>query len=273
MKSLIKKILKSFDYKISRIADAQSSNISQSTTTDIRSELLLCYKGNHSYSDFTDEEIEIIRKVKEFTLTSPERIVSLINSVKYIIANKILGDFVECGVWRGGSMMVVALTLMELGISDRHLYLYDTYEGMSAPSKEDISHDNISAEYQLSKVEKSNDYNIWCYSTLEEVQNNLNKTKYDPSKIHFIKGKVEETIPGIIPSTISLLRLDTDWYESTYHELVHLYPLLSDRGILILDDYGHWKGAKKATEKYFLENNQELFFNRVDYTCRIAQKL
>jgi len=273
MKSIIKKILHSFDYKISRVISVPEQPVPPITESDVRSQLLHTYKSNHLYSDFTDREIELINKVRRFTLTSPERIVSLINSVKYIIENKIPGDFVECGVWKGGSMMVVALTLAELGVSDRNLYLYDTYEGMSEPSEEDVSHDNITAEEQLSKVEKSNDYNIWCYSTLEEVQNNLNKTTYDPSRIHYIKGKVEDTIPDTIPDKIALLRLDTDWYESTYHELVHLYPLLVSQGILIIDDYGHWKGAKNATDQFFREIKQALFFNRVDYTCRVAQKL
>jgi O-methyltransferase len=273
MKSFIRDLFRAFNYQITRISDGPDTHIQEVAPTNIRTELLDAYKGNHLYSDFTDKEIEIINKVRKFTLTSPERIVSLINSVKYIVENKIPGDFVECGVWRGGSMMVIALTLIELGITDRNLYLYDTYQGMSEPSVEDISHDNITAEEQLSKVAKSKEYNIWCYSTLDEVKNNLKKTNYQEARIHYIKGKVEETIPGVLPGKIALLRLDTDWYESTYHELVHLYPLLVAQGILIIDDYGHWKGSKTATDKYFNENKQHLLLNRVDYTCRVAQKL
>ncbi len=276
MKSLIKNGLKAMNYEISRISDTKKNmlpDLEKPNFTDLRSELLNAYKWNHLYSDFTDAEIEIINKVRKFTLTSPERIVSLINAVKYIIENKIPGDFVECGVWKGGSMMVVALTLSDLGVSDRNLYLYDTYDGMSAPTDDDVSYNNVTAEAQLSVVEKSNDYNIWCYSALDEVQINMNTAKYEKTKIHYVKGKVEDTIPVNIPSKIALLRLDTDWYESTYHELVHLYPLLVKQGILIIDDYGHWNGSRKATDQFFKENNEYPFFNRVDYTGRLVQKL
>ena len=275
MKSLIKNGLRAMNLEISRISSTKKNilpQFGQLKFTDLRSELLNAYKGNHLYSDFSDNEIRIINMVRKFTLTSPERIVSLINAVKYIIKNKIPGDFVECGVWKGGSMMVVAITLIELGVSDRNLYLYDTYEGMSTPTDEDISYNNVTAEALLSQVEKSNEFNIWCYSTLEEVQNNLNTLKYDQSKIHYVKGKVEDTIPGNMPGEIALLRLDTDWYESTYHELVYLYPLVVKRGILIIDDYGHWKGSRKATDQFFYEKNEYPLFNRVDYTGRLAQK-
>jgi hypothetical protein len=88
----------------------------------------------------------------------------------------------------------------------------------------------------------------------------------------FIKGKVEETIPGTLPKEISLLRLDTDWYESTLHNLVHLYPLLRKGGILILDDYGHWQGARKATDEYFARENIIPFLSRIDYTGRLYVK-
>lgn len=276
MKSLIKKVLKKFNYEIFRIPNTRNNVLIQTVQPDIidlRDELLIAYKGNHLYSDFTDEEIEIIQKVRKFTLTSPERIVSLINAVKYIIINKIPGDFVECGVWKGGSMMVVAFTLAKMNVSDRNLYLYDTYEGMSTPTENDVSYNNETAESQLLGVEKSNEYNILCYSSLDEVQSNLKLTKYDQSKIHFVKGKVEDTIPGNLPGKIALLRLDTDWYESTYHELAHLYPLLVKQGILIIDDYGHWKGSRKATDQFFQENNEYPLFTRVDYTGRLAQKV
>ena len=91
--------------------------------------------------------------------------------------------------------------------------------------------------------------------------------------IIYIKGKVEETIPEIIPGKISLLRLDTDWYESTLHNLNHLFPLLSKGGILILDDYGHWQGARKAVDEYLEKNNVKILLNRIDYTGRIAVKV
>ena len=81
--------------------------------------------------------------------------------------------------------------------------------------------------------------------------------------INFVRGKVEDTIPKNMPEKIALLRLDTDWYESTYHELKYLFPLLSKNGVLIIDDYGHWKGAKKAVDQYFGENNIQIFLKKI----------
>ena len=72
-----------------------------------------------------------------------------------------------------------------------------------------------------------------------------------------------------MPERIALLRIDTDWYESTRHELVHLYPRLSPGGVLIIDDYGHWQGARKAVDEYFQAG---LFLNHIDYTGRLAIK-
>ena len=88
--------------------------------------------------------------------------------------------------------------------------------------------------------------------------------------MHFVQGMVEETIPAGAPEKIALLRLDTDWYESTHHEMVHLFPRISDGGVLIIDDYGHWAGARRAVDEYFHEHNIAILLNRLDYTGRIG---
>ena len=228
-----------------------------------------------SKADFSDFEKEMVLYSKSYSMTGPERIVSLVNAIRYICENNVTGSIVECGVWRGGSMMVAAKTLTHLNSTDRSLYLYDTFEGMSTPTDADLSFDGQLAEEQLKqkRYDREKGDNIWCYSALEEVQKNLHSTNYLKEKIYFIKGKVEDTIPHTLPGKISLLRLDTDWYESTYHELKHLFPLLEKGGIIIIDDYGHWQGAKKATDDYFKENNIKLFLNRIDYTGRIGVKI
>jgi predicted O-methyltransferase YrrM len=108
---------------------------------------------------------------------------------------------------------------------------------------------------------------------VEDVQRNLGRTGYDPSRLHFIKGKVEETLPGQAPDEpIALLRLDTDWYSSTKHELVHLFPRLVPGGVLILDDYGWWKGSRQAYDEYAKENGVRLLLNRIDNAGRLAIK-
>lgn len=215
--------------------------------------------------------LEIYEKCKPFTMTSIERAYALYNSCKYIVKNGIEGAFVECGVWKGGSAMLIAHTLLSLGISDRKMYLYDTFEGMSEPEEIDTDTKNQSAKSLLEENDKETSH-VWSFATEEEVKKNLFSSGYDRENMLFVRGKVEETIPGAIPDKIALLRLDTDWHASTYHELVHLYPRLAKSGILIIDDYGHWVGAKKAVDEYFEKNNQLVLLNRIDYTGRLLIK-
>ena len=250
MRPVINKILKPFGYSLQK-------NKANSDDKDIQTNA---------------EFFEIYEKVKGQTMTSPQRLYALYNSIGYIIENNIEGDFVECGVWKGGSSMAMAFTALKFRSTSKNIFLYDTFEGMSNPSKEDVDIYDNKATQLLRHSRKEKDA-IWCYSTLEEVKNNFKNTGYPNEKIHFIKGEVENTIPGIMPEKISLLRLDTDWYESTKHEMKYLFPRLASKGVLIIDDYGHWKGARKAVDEYFEENNLHLLLNRIDYTGRIAIKL
>jgi O-methyltransferase len=224
--------------------------------------------------DFTIEDRELVNVVRPYTMTSPERIYALAQAVRYVVRHQIQGDIVECGVWRGGSMMVVARVLLELGAVGRHLYLFDTFEGMTPPTEKDVvhsgGHSGRSAADLLAKEKKQVQTSLWCYSPIDDVRKNLYQTGYNPEKVHFIKGPIEETIPGEAPGLISLLRLDTDWYESTRHELVHLLPRLSPGGVLIIDDYGWWRGARQATDEYLEQHNLKLLLNRIDHTGRIA---
>ena len=169
--------------------------------------------------------------------------------------------------------MTIALALKEMGKEDREIYLYDTFAGMSAPTDKDISKFWGKASDIFLTTRTSKDASNWCLSSLDEVKNNLKKTSYSKARIHYIQGKIEDTIPKTMPKKIALLRLDTDWYKSTKHELVHLFPKLSKNGILILDDYGDWEGAKKAVDEYIKENNLCLFLGRIDASARIALKI
>ena len=218
--------------------------------------------------EFDAATTEIIRQVSPFTMTSTERIFALKNAVEYVTKYDIAGDIVECGVWKGGSMMAVALTLLNLG-AKRRLYLFDTFEGMTAPTQVDCNSLGQRASRLLETEEKSHSW-IWAYSPLEEVKANLRRTGYDESLITYVKGPVEETIPANAPAAIAILRLDTDWYESTRHELLHLFPRLSRGGVLIIDDYGHWEGARKAVDEFIAATNLPVLLNRIDYTGRIC---
>lgn len=223
-------------------------------------------------ADFEDRHIDIIKKVNAYTLTSFPRIYSLIEAVRHVLKNNIPGAFVECGVYRGGSMMAVAFALMAEGVTDKDLYLFDTYEGMPAPDERDVDIRGRRAGKTFFRKRITDKSSKWTNATLESVQEAMASTGYPKEKIHYVKGMVEDTIPGQAPAAIALLRLDTDWYKSTMHELVHLYPRLSARGILIIDDYGHYKGARQAADEYFQKNINVPFLHRIDYTGRLIVK-
>lgn len=211
--------------------------------------------------------VEIYNKTKAFSMVDVERAFALYNAVRYIIQNNIAGDLVECGVWRGGSCMLMAYTLKDAGDTSRKIWLYDTFAGMVKPG----IHDGDTELLEWEKRKISDDKNDWCLAGIDEVKENLKKTGYPFENINTVIGKVEQTIPGTIPGKIALLRLDTDWYDSTKHELEHLYPLMEPRGVLIIDDYGTWQGARKATDEYF-KGKGSVFLNRVDATARLVIK-
>ena len=218
--------------------------------------------------DFDDELAAVVRRVRRHTQTSAERIGSLCDSVEYVVRHRIEGALVECGVWRGGSMMAAALTLLRLGDTSRDLYLLDTYTGMPKPGAVDVPspYGNYSRHWRRERRSR------WLAVPAEAVRERMESTGYPPERIHLVPGRVEDTVPAQAPERIALLRLDTDWYASTKHELDHLYPRLSDGGVLIVDDYGHFEGARRAVDDYLAEQAEPLLLNRIDYTGRIAVK-
>lgn len=217
--------------------------------------------------DLSQADTDILLKVRPFTMTSPDRVVALIDAIRHLSVNKIPGAIVECGVWRGGSSMAAMLTLLSMEDSGRDIYLYDTFEGMSQPTAADVSHDGVSAAAQLQVAPPGS--GVWCNASLKDVKMNVLSTCYPESKIHYVRGDVMDTIPATAPDEIALLRLDTDWYESTKHELEHLFSRLHPKGILIIDDYGHWRGARKAVDEFFEDKRNQYYFHRIDYTGRL----
>lgn len=203
--------------------------------------------GRSLPSHYDEAAVRTIMQVRPRTMTSHWKLFGLILATRYIQAHDIPGDIVECGVWRGGSMQATALTLLEIGACDRDLHLFDTFEGMPPPTELD-SRGGVSAEELLSRATRDDE--IWAVADLEDVRAGMQETGYPAERIHYHVGRVEDTIPGEAPEQIAILRLDTDWYESTRHELEHLYDRLSAGGVLILDDYGNWDGARKATDEF-----------------------
>lgn len=225
------------------------------------------------YRDIDEATLNLFATIEPYTLTGIERVAALREAVKYIVRHEVPGAIVECGVWKGGSMMASAFTLKECNSTDRSLYLFDTFSGMSEPTELDKDFRNADARQLMDAAEtKKETANIWAMSNLEEVRRSMALTGYPSERVFFVEGKVEDTLPGHAPDQIALLRLDTDWFESTYHEMVHLFPRLVPGGVLIIDDYGHWQGARAAIDKYLSENNIRLLLNRIDYTGRIAVK-
>ena len=255
IKQSIKKLLKLFSYEIKKIH--KSNNLTFNSEQ----------KNNFEYFYKLCE--------KESLNVSKERFLSLYQSINYICKNNISGDFVECGVFKGGSAMMMAYALQEFNLNNKNnkkIWLYDTFEGMANPGKHDENILNQKAILELKRIKKEeNKKDIWAFSSINYVDQNILKTGIARENIVFVKGLVENTLNEKKPNEISLLRLDTDFYESTKIELETLYPLLVKGGILIVDDYGHWKGCKKAVDEFF-QDKKNIFFQQIDYSGIIGVK-
>ena len=211
-------------------------------------------------SNYDEDTRAVILKVHNHTMISFNKLSSFIEAVRYVNRWQIPGAIVECGVWRGGAIMAAALTLKQLGVTDRTFYLYDTFCGMPKPSEFDNrlgSYANPQEKFRL--LQTGPDSSDWCRASLDEVRQNLATTQYNFNRFKFVEGMVEETIPGTLPDEIAILRLDTDWYESTKHEMIHLFPRLVSKGVLIVDDYHTWSGSRKAVDEYLAAANVPIF--------------
>lgn len=221
-----------------------------------------------------EKDIECMKFCMPFTMVSVSRLYATLSSVKYVVFNKIKGDIVECGVWRGGNSMIIAKTLCDLNETNRELFLFDTFEGMTSPTIMDLDNSGITAQSQLDATNKKEGNNIWCIASIDDVRTNLFSTGYPHDQIHLIKGDVAETLENNlnVPVRIALLRLDTDWYESTKIELEVLFPRLVRGGVCLIDDYGHWQGARKAVDEYLAQHKIYPLIHVTDYTGRVFIK-
>lgn len=206
------------------------------------------------------------QEILPYTMTSVPRLLAMYSAAQYVARAGVPGAIVECGVWRGGSMMMAAGALLELDTQDRDLYLFDTFEGMPPAGDMDVSRSGEQAEALLRSQDRNDPNSIWCVADIEDVRTNMRRTGYPEDRIHLIRGVVEETIPRHAPNQVALLRLDTDWYESTRHELMHLYPRVSPGGVLMIDDFGHWRGARRAVLEYFADQDKPVFLVSLDDT-------
>lgn len=218
----------------------------------------------------------IAERTARYTMTGPSRIVALVDAVRYCVRRGIEGDLAECGVWRGGSVLAMILALQDLGVEGRRIHLFDTFEGMTEPTAADTSpfHPPASEIWRESGGRPWGDLLFDGEINSEDaVREVLGSSGYPAELLEFVRGPVEETLPASAPERLALLRLDTDWYESTRHELEHLYPRLAVGGVLIIDDYGHWEGARRAVDEYFANEAEPILLQRIDYAARLAIKV
>ena len=217
--------------------------------------------------EMSEEEREIIKIAKKYSMTTEIRMWALINSIKKVDYEKIEGDIVECGIWKGGNIILINKLLKKIKLNKK-IYCYDTFEGMISTDKIDKE---ISSGRSSLQIIKDHEY-YKCESLLKETKKNISKNFDDINNIYFIKGRVEDTLTEEknIPDKISICRLDTDYYSSTKIELEVLYPRLVPGGFLIIDDYGHWSGCKKAVDEYF--KDKFVMMHYVDYACRLIIK-
>ena len=205
----------------------------------------------------------------KLTMVSTQRLIATILASKYVLNSKIDGDFVECGVWRGGNALAAKM-IFEAYDCEKKVYLFDTFSGMTEPVNSDWRiRDGVSAKQKFEWVDEV------CYASLHDVKKNFEKARVDMNTVKFVMGDVSETllVDKNLPKNISVLRLDTDWYESTLIEMKQLYPLLSTKGVLLIDDYGYWDGARKAIEHFFQNSDYKRpFIQLTDQEGRSAIK-
>jgi O-methyltransferase len=227
------------------------------------------------YADFSDDERSIYSASQQNLCGSPEAIVTLVRAVDRVVKQGIAGALVECGVYMGGNIEVMIRALQRHGVSDRDIYLYDTFSGMPKPEeRDDEAPGGIAmSSWAAHRTDEDGDKGSnWMKAGVELVRQRIDPLGYPAGRLHFVKGMVEDTIPATMPDKIAILRLDTDFYTSTKHELKHLYPRLSPGGILIIDDYGAFPGSRAATDEYSAEHGSNWFLHRVDAHVRLVVK-
>lgn len=224
--------------------------------------------------DFSDRTKALIARVRPYTMTSNARIHAIERAVDHVVRANVAGDFVECGVWRGGSAMAAATLLKDAGETSRRLWLYDTYAGMPKPRDEDVSWEGVPAigRWSRESADGRDDGSNWLQVDIEDVRRNLESTGFPADNITLIKGLVQDTVPKNTVEKIAILRLDTDFYESTKVELEWFWPKLTQGGFLIIDDYGRWLGQRQAVDEFFASLDHPYFLARIDEYGYMAQK-
>jgi hypothetical protein len=208
-----------------------------------------------SRNDFS----RIYRIVAPHTMLSSQRLRGLYDAVRYVVTNGIPGEIVECGTARGGSAALMGLTLRQLH-SGRGLCVFDAFDGSPAPTEGD-------PDWAIARS-----YVGRCHGELEDVRSLFARLGILGAS-RLVKGLFQDTLPQSEISQIALLHLDGDWYESIRCCLESLYHRVSPGGIIQIDDYGYWAGARRAVDEFMQKEGIEAKLRWVDYEGRQLTKL
>jgi len=226
--------------------------------------------GSFRYLSSNIKQVGLFWKVKPYTLVSFERLYNVHMLSRLIEENSMKGAFVECGVWKGGCVAIMAHVAKKAG-SNRKIWLFDSFEGLPEPTKKDGIEAKIFASKKDSGKLKSIKKVVASISDVNEI---LSKLKIDRKNIVIRKGWFQDTLPKAKKDigAISILRLDADWYESTKICLEKLYGLIIPKGYIIIDDYYSWGGCRKAVDEFIAKNNLQIKIRRIDRCAAYFQK-
>ena len=225
---------------------------------------------------FDEEETikEAVSTVRDYTMASFERLATLWQQVRYLDRYNIPGGLVECGVWKGGCAGLMALAHMQgRNTPEREIHLFDSFQGLPQPDRQ--LDGDLAIGIARGEADGKDQTISACVASIEECRNLLIDTIGYPS--HLVKihpGWYSEVIPKTAHSVgdIALLRLDSDWYKSTEICLEHLYGKVSDHGVVVIDDYGHFSGCRRAVDDFVQRLHEPVLLNHIDYTGRFWMK-
>jgi len=211
--------------------------------------------------------IEYKDLISDKTMLSIERLYDLFLTVKYLNEAKIEGDFLEVGTWKGGAL---AMCLLADETKKRKVIGFDTFEGHLPPNVDefDIRGANMLERWKELKVSGL----AWAKASFDECKDYLLRiAENDNSRVELYKGDVKSVAIDFPRTPLSILRIDCDWYPETLFSLEKFWPMLELKGFLILDDFGHHSGQKKAVEEFF--QGMAIKITHIDYSCVSIQKI
>lgn len=243
---------------------------------------IIARKHSACVYDYQEEAGKIIERIRPYTMLSYESLITLYQQVRWSELNFIPGDFVECGIWKGGAVGLMAQTNLFFGKNERHIHCFDIFDNICEPDPK------IDGEWAIQQASILSGRppesftgalkpvkNIYASHggacTLEEVKMLIeNKIGYPKEYLHYYKGWFQDTLPVNSRSIkeIALLRIDADWYASTKICLEYLYDKVVPGGFIIIDDYGTYDGCRKAVDEWITARGKKVFLHHASKDTR-----